>query len=200
MLAAAGARLGREPAPRLDRQACESVPQAGIVHEGTQPLVGAVVDAQAVAVRQQHARAGDRHERRVIEQPGAGFGAEALADHEVAIAAHDADLGPGGGDRGDCRDDLAMRGLRIVVADPGFEQVAEQEQRACAPHGTGEKPPEAIGNVRRRRVEVQVRGEPGSHSAPLGCSGRASITYARRTIGRSTGTSGPKLGTVSVRM
>ncbi len=105
-------------------------------------------------------------------------------------------------------------GLRIVVAEPGFEQVAKQEQRVRSVDRAREEPVEAAGNGRRGGIEVQVRGEPGGHSLPLACSGAGcggvggcagatpdgSITNARRMRGRSTGTSEPKPATVSVRM
>src|SRR5688572_19093578 len=103
-----------------------------------------------------------------------------------------------------------MRGLRVVIADPGLEQVAEQVQGARAPDRTGQEAQEPRGDPGRRRVEVQVRSEPDGH-----CAGSAfasaggwgagaaavsvSTTYARLTRGRSTGTSPPKFATVSVR-
>ena len=50
VLAAAVAGLGRESAPRLDRQPREARPQRRIAHQRAQPLVRTVVDAEAVAV------------------------------------------------------------------------------------------------------------------------------------------------------
>jgi hypothetical protein len=51
VFAASFARLAREPAPGVDRQACESGAKRGIAHQRAQFLVCAVVHAEAIAVR-----------------------------------------------------------------------------------------------------------------------------------------------------
>ena len=61
--AAAGAGLCRQLAPASIGRRMKPSCTAGIAHERTQPLVGAIVHAQTVAMRQQRARAADRDDR-----------------------------------------------------------------------------------------------------------------------------------------
>ena len=81
-------------------------------------------------MHQQHALAVELDDRAVAKQPAAGVAAEAVAQHEVAVAVHHEARHTGGGEVAQCRDDLALRRVGVVVADPDFEQVAQDVERA----------------------------------------------------------------------
>ena len=163
MLAAARAGLRREPAPRVDRQARKARTKALVTNERAQSLVGAIIHAESVTVAEYQPLARKRRDRRIVQQGRAGFGAETFADHEVAIAAHDIDERSAGRHGGDRPDYFAVRRFGIVVADPGLEEISQEEQGARAAYGTGQESLEPGRDFRRRWIEVKVGGEPGGH-------------------------------------
>ena len=165
VLAAALAGFGGKPAPCLDRQPREAGPQNGITHQRAQPLVRAVVDAKSVAVADRDPLARNVEDGRVVEQGRAGFTAEPLSQHEVAIASHHVNQGAGSRQCGEPFDHRPVRRFRVVVANPGLEQVTEQEQGSCALDRARQEAQEPGGDLGRRGVEVQVRGEPDGHRA-----------------------------------
>jgi hypothetical protein len=94
------------------------------------------------------------------QQPGAGRGGKAIAQQEIAIAVHDADAQPGiagGTQRGD---DLGVeRVAAVVVADPGFEEVAENIEFLGLAGAAGKKPEEQTRRPGRPGRQVQVGDE-----------------------------------------
>jgi hypothetical protein len=116
-----------------------------------------VVGAQRVAVRERDALAerGDRD--RVGQQDRAGRAHEALAEQEVAIAVHHVQRDPALAER------VQQRGYprdeRIgehVVADPVFEQVAEDEHRVRLVRGELHEVLERGDRARNRVAQMQV--------------------------------------------
>jgi hypothetical protein len=92
-------------------------------------LIVEVVGAKRVAVHEQRPLAADVGERRIGEELRARGGAEALAHQEVAVAVHDVEVRAGlrqapeeSGDHG------VERLVDVVVADPVFEEIAEDVQ------------------------------------------------------------------------
>jgi hypothetical protein len=108
VLAAAFARLGCESAPSVDRQAREPRAQRGIAHQRAQLLVCTVVDAEPVAVADRDTLVRDGQDGRVVEQRRAGLAAEAVAEHEIAIAPHHVDERAGGRQRREPCDHFAV--------------------------------------------------------------------------------------------
>lgn len=91
--------------------------------------------------------------------------------------------------------DLLLERPDRVVADPGFEQVAQDVDSLCLACRTGQKGPEPVGDVGARRTQVQVRNEKGFSagidwtSRPGIFARRAQITSTRSMNTGSTGTS-----------
>src|SRR5688500_13680668 len=104
-----------------------------------------IVRAKRVAVRDEHAFAIELDDYRVRDQPRAGLVAELAAEQEVAVAvdheAGDAALGQ----LADRTDDLRLLRVRVVVADPDFEEIAEDVERVGAGHVLAEESEELLG-------------------------------------------------------
>jgi hypothetical protein len=90
-------------------------------------------------------------------------GGKAFADQEVAIAGDEADARPHVGRAAQqVADFLVERGVEVVVADPVFEQVAEDEQHLDVGRGrVGQEYREALRQVRPLLAQVQVGDETG---------------------------------------
>ena len=105
----------------------------------------------SVAVHQQDALAVQVDDGAVREQAHAGLAAEALADQEIAVAVDEIASA--------CRRSSARAGphdatlvrVGVVVADPGFEQIAEDVQRLAPARFALEEVEELRGDVRPRR-------------------------------------------------
>jgi hypothetical protein len=84
------------------------------------------------------------------QQPDSRGGGEALADQEVAVAGHEADARSAVDRAAQQGADLGIEGIgQVVVADPVFEEVAEDEQRVdIRSGGVGKEGGEAPGQVR----------------------------------------------------
>ncbi len=80
-------------------------------------------------MHQQYALAAERGDVRVGEQRAAGFTAERLADHEVAVAMHQIEAGSAFAQGAQGGGDLVLVGRHAVIADPHLEKVAENVER-----------------------------------------------------------------------
>src|SRR6185295_4005819 len=96
-------------------------------------------------------------------QLDAGFAAERLADEEIAIAVDEVRLHAGARDRTQTLDHAALVRIGIVIADPRFEQVAEDVQRLGATRLALQELEELRADVGPRAVEVQIRDEKRRH-------------------------------------
>lgn len=91
--------------------------------------------------------------------------------------------------------DLLLEWPDRVVADPGFEQVAQDEDCFGLASRTGEEVPEPLSDVGARRTQVQIRNKKGFFagidwtSRPGIFARRAQITSTRSMNTGSTGTS-----------
>ena len=130
-----------------------------VAHDPPQALVAHIIGAQQVAVHQQHLLAVEVDDGPVFDQPAAGVAAETVSKHEVAIAVHRETRHSGSGELPQCGHDDALGRVRVVIADPGFEEVAEDVERAGAARLVPEKREELRGDVGPGRVQVQIRNE-----------------------------------------
>ncbi|MNQ76823.1 hypothetical protein D3C85_916720 [compost metagenome] len=96
-----------------------------VAQPAAQAHVGLVLGAQAVAVHQEHGLAVHPHQARVGQEGATGFVAKCRADHEIAIAVHQEDTRAAVGQFAQGLGDRMLEGRHGVVADPGFEEVAE---------------------------------------------------------------------------
>ena len=164
---AGGARLRGEGEPGL--QGLREEPRlprrvAGLCAE---LLVGDVVGAQQVAMQEQGRPAVQQHHRGIRQQAHPAPPRVACAEQEVAVAAHEGDR-HAGIDQGAQPPGHEGAGLgRIVVADPGLEQVAEDVQRIGAARLAIQEAAEQLGDRGARRVEVEVGDEQGGHGVIL---------------------------------
>ncbi len=99
-----------------------------VAQPAAQAHVGLVSGAQAVPVHQQYRLAVQVDHARVGQQRASGLAAERLANEEVAIAVHQVDARTAVGHLAQGLGDGALEGVHAVVADPGFEEVAEDVQ------------------------------------------------------------------------
>ena len=99
-----------------------------VVHFTAELLIGLIVGAQGVAVQDQDPAAVQLQHFLFRQQLHAGAG-EALAEQKIAVAVDEVAGHAGLLQRFQRRGDLRVQRLGIVVADPGFKQVAEDVQR-----------------------------------------------------------------------
>lgn len=100
---------------------------------------------------------------RVGQQRASGLAAERLANEEVAIAVHQVDARTVVGHLAQGLGDGALEGVHAVVADPGFEEVAEDVQGLGPTGALIEERQKRPGDVRAFRFEMQVRDEQDAH-------------------------------------
>jgi hypothetical protein len=106
-------------------------------HQRANLLVLAIVGAQCVAVRQHHRFAEQRGKARILEHDRAGQRRETAGRHveeKIPVAAHREQPASARGDPREKSQGVAHYRIGLVIADPGFEQVAEQE------HVSGPRP------------------------------------------------------------
>jgi cytochrome c553 len=183
VLATAGAQPLRDCAALREAEAAEHPAQERIADDAAQALVTDVVRAERVAVHQQHAATVTFRDRAVIEQRGARLAAEALADQEVAVAAHDqtghaaVHEAPQGCDHG------TGGRIGIVVAQPGLEQVAEYVEPVRAARLPLQERHELICDRGVGRVEMQVGDQQGLHAPDVTVYGAPPASAPRKQTG-----------------
>ena len=111
-------------------------------------------------MHQQDALAVQVHDRAVVEQRAAGLGGESATDQEVAIAVNEKARHASVRQAAQRGHDVACGGGGVVVAQPGFEQVAEDVERTGLPRRLPfQESMELPRDRRHRRVQVQVRDQ-----------------------------------------
>ncbi len=159
---ALAARLLRQGQSFRDGAAEEISLPCRVAHHRAELLVGLVVRAQLIAVRQQDIAVVGCQQGRLRQQARADGGGQLLAHQEVAVAASE----PHGHGRGCIAQALQGRGQpgrRLaddIVADPGVEDIARQQQRRRFRGGRIQKAQERFRRGRRGRPQVDVRGNP----------------------------------------
>ena len=134
-------------------------------------LVGGVVGAQQVAVQQQGGGAVQVDGGGVVEQGHAAACGVGITQQEVAVATDEVGRHTRGSEFAQLvgNEDAGLG--RIVVAHPGFEQVAEDVERVGPARFTVEEATEQRGDVRAFRVEVQIGDEERCHAGIVGWRG-----------------------------
>ncbi len=160
---ARGARLRGEREPRRQRLREEFRLPARIAGLRAELLVGAVVGAQQVAVQQQRRFAVQHRDRGIGQDRHARASRVLLAEQEIAVAADEEYRHAGIGQGAQPVGDEGAGGGRIVVADPGLEQVAEDVERVRAARLAVEEAAEQFRRRRARGVEVQVGNQQRGH-------------------------------------
>ena len=134
----------------------------GAAHGVAELLVGRIVGAERIAVTEQGGRAVQVDERRVGEQLCATGGRQRFVHQEVPVAVHDADLCALRGEGGECVADRSMEGaIKVVVAGPVFEQVAEDVEGFCLRRVVLREVQELLRRARMGLAQVQVGDEEG---------------------------------------
>ena len=82
-------------------------------------------------MHQQGAGAIQIHHRAFLQQSAATGGSEIVTEHEVTVTMHEVELAAVVTEAAEGADGFLIEGGVIVVADPGFEQVAQYVQRIC---------------------------------------------------------------------
>ncbi len=146
----------------LDRN---SATKAGTAQQAARRLVVVVVGAQQVAVREQGGDAVEVDDGLLRQQGQAGLRGEALADQEVAVAALKSDGHAAARQLPQGVPYRRRRGVVVVVADPGVEQVAEDVYDLGLPRPHPGEADEQLHRLRALRREVQVGDEEGFRHA-----------------------------------
>ena len=128
-------------------------------------LVGRVVGAQGVAVHQQRRHPIQVDPGGVGEQRHAGPRGVAFGQHEVAVAVHEIHRRARSDQRREPLRRVACDRFVVVVADPGFEQVAEDVERVRPGHLVLQEAKKTPGGSRAFVGEVQVGNEVGATRA-----------------------------------
>ena len=175
---AGGAGLCGEGATRGQRLSEEALLPGRITHLPAEALVGHVVEAEQVAVHQQRRFAVQQDDRRIGQQGPPSARRVVGTDEEIAVAAHEghghARVAQRTRRRGHAVCDVAI----VVVAEEGFEQVAQQVDRLGLAGLSGAEGLELRRRVRPRFVEVQVGQEQRRHCAVPGRRKARSMTMA----------------------
>jgi len=154
----------RETAPHAQGQFEEAPLPARIPHQGAQHLVGAIGRAERITVREQGALAVEIDEHRIDEQSRAAARLEAPLQQEIAIAMHDIAGHTARREPTQRIADQRPAGLRVIIADPRLEQIAENVERFGARRTLLEKGDELRASGGLERIQVQIGDEQGGHA------------------------------------
>ena len=125
---AARAHASASPAAGADVTHEHELPER-IAHDAAQALIRVIVGAEQIAVHQQTRRPYRSITRAVRQQLVPVSRAEAPAEQEIAIAVNQEGFTPASVTARSPAMTRRLSAIRVVVADPGFEQVAEDVQR-----------------------------------------------------------------------
>jgi len=121
-----------DPHRQPDRQAAGDRAGQRMAQPALGALVRQVVLAQLVAVQQQRVDAAERAAQPAGDDHGAARRGVVAAEQEVAIAVHEVKHGAGVSQRCEGLRDLGVQGTGVVIANPGFEQIAQYIQGISA--------------------------------------------------------------------
>ncbi len=106
---------------------------------GTKRLVARVVGAQGIAVHNQHPATVEVEYHLFRQQRHAALASEALAQQEITVAVNKVAGDAAVAQRSEGGRDLLMQGIGIVVANPGFKEIAQNIERVGVTRRTGQK-------------------------------------------------------------
>jgi len=134
-----------------EQPACERVPD-----KSAESLVFVIVRAQLIAVHQQDAFAAQVNARNLRQQLHARRIGIAFPDQKIPVAVRQVAGCAGIAEGLECRGDDRVIRVRVVIADPDLEQVAEDIQRVGLTRDGFQEANEALDGSWTRGVEVQV--------------------------------------------
>ncbi len=114
-----------EPPTCVEAQVTEHPLRDGIAQDPAQALVTRVGRAEHIAMHQHDPLTVQVDDRAVAQELAAGLRGKALADQKIAVAMHEIAGNAAVGESTQGRHDFAHGRVRIVVAEPRLEQVAE---------------------------------------------------------------------------
>lgn len=126
-------------------------------------LVGGVAGAQQIAVHQQYRASVEHDHRRVGQDAHAGAARVGLAEQEIAVATEEEQRNAGVAQCAQLARDGGAGLGRIVVADPGFEQIAQHVQRARGARPFAQETHEQVGDRRAFGLQVEIGDEERGH-------------------------------------
>lgn len=180
------------PGLAFGERAGEEIPlPGGIADHCAELLVVEVIGAEHVAVQEQPVAALDVQPVWLLDQPGATALCVLLAEQEIAVAVHEVDACPAPGDRAQGIGDELRKPRWRIVADPQFEQVAEDEQVGAASGKGGSEVDKGASDVRARVLQMQVGNQDdfGIGHGACGVQSPSGSTVADSMTISSTGTS-----------
>ncbi len=159
--AAQGLNFGKAFRKRAGKKT--SLPLRG-AHHAAELLIGDIVGTNCVAMHQQRRRIANADFYRFVQELNSGGGGKDFTEQEIAIAGDEVNWRTPIRQIAQESAHLGIEGIgQIVIADPVFEQVAEDEQRSdTAGRGIRQKGGETLGEVRPFLAQVQIGNEAGS--------------------------------------
>ena len=133
----------------------------GVAGHGAELLIGGVQGAKAVAVHEDRISAVKIDYGAFVEQGAAAGSRKVVAEHEIPVAVHEVELAAAVGKLAEGGDGIEIEGGVIIVADPGFEQVAQYIQGIGFAGMFCQQLFQGIQMLRACRIQVQIRDEKG---------------------------------------
>ncbi len=131
---------------------------------GAKRQVAGIVGAERVAVHDQHLAAVEVEHLLFRQQLHAAFAGEALADQEITVAVNEVAGDAAFHQRFDGAGDFPVQRVGIVVANPGFKQIAQDVQRIGAFRFTALKTQKTGGDRRFFCLQMQIRNKECRHA------------------------------------
>ena len=114
-------------------------------------------------MRQHELPGGQRQDMRIRQQPRAAPGRKNLTEQKVAIAMHHRNANASRDQQTQCGDNLRRKRIprivKTIVARPGFEKIAKNEQVLGRTRPSAEKIKKELRDPRRLRRQMQVGNE-----------------------------------------
>ena len=125
---AVGAHAGGDATANKQRQGQEQTLDPRGVDFGAKRQIALVIGAQRVAMHDQDFTAIEVQSLFFGEQDHPALAGKALADEKIAVAMDEVARHAGVDDGFDCRGNLLVQRVRIVIADPCLKQIAKDIQ------------------------------------------------------------------------
>ena len=140
-----------------------------------------ITGAEQIAMGEQYAFCAERRDHRIGQQRGAGAPLEYRAIQKIAVSLHHVQRRARIDERAQAAADGLSRRVRIVITDPGFEQIAEDVQRGGTTRFAGEEIEECLDRRWCRGIDVQIGDEEMTHAWILAvkCRGPAPTVCSR---------------------
>nr|DAI86976.1 MAG TPA: hypothetical protein [Caudoviricetes sp.] len=145
------------------RQGEKQFLQPGLVDFGAKRLIACVIGTQGVAVQDQQPFTVQLKHLFFRQQRHAAFTRKALTEQKITIAVNEINRDAGISQRFQGGGDLAMQRVGIVIADPGFKQIAQNVQRIGFLRRTGQKTQKTGGDRRFFCLQMEICNKECRH-------------------------------------